>query len=143
MDDSQIEGVDRDLSEAGSASARPASGVPVDSTRGARNPAPGHESDDALVDALKVAIDAGDVGGAVATVRAGWFELSSEHGEVTRTLLERLPVRILGAVVNAVSSSDSYSEYSYLYGYGPDADADVSAVGDEIPVLQPGEPQPS
>jgi len=58
-------------------------------------------------------------------------------------LLERLPVRILGAVVNAVSPSDSYSEYSYLYGYGPDADSDVGPIGDEIPVLQPGEPQPS
>lgn len=58
-------------------------------------------------------------------------------------LLERLPVRILGAVVNAVSTSDSYSEYSYLYGYGPDADADVGPIGDEVAVLQPGEPQPS
>lgn len=58
-------------------------------------------------------------------------------------LLERLPVRILGAVVNAVSPSDSYSEYSYLYGYGPDVDADVAPLGDEVAVLQPGEPQPS
>lgn len=58
-------------------------------------------------------------------------------------LLERLPVRILGAVVNAVSPSDSYSEYSYLYGYGADADDDVAPIGDEVGVLQPGEPQPS
>lgn len=58
-------------------------------------------------------------------------------------LLERLPVRVLGAVVNAVSPSDSYSEYSYLYGYGPDADSDVAHVGDEVAVLQPGEVQSS
>lgn len=58
-------------------------------------------------------------------------------------LLERLPVRVLGAVVNAVSPSDSYSEYSYLYGYGADADADVSSIDDEVGVLQPGEAQPT
>ena len=53
-------------------------------------------------------------------------------------LLERLPVRIVGAVVNAVSAADSYAEYSYLYGYGPDADADGEGLKDEVPVLQPG-----
>lgn len=95
MDDSQIEGVDRDLAEAGLVPARSAYGAQADSTMDARNSAPEHESDDALVAALRVAIDAGDVGGAVATVRAGWFELSSEHGEVTRMLLERLPVHTL------------------------------------------------
>ncbi|MGI8510466.1 MAG: GumC family protein [Gemmatimonadaceae bacterium] len=50
-------------------------------------------------------------------------------------LLERLPVRILGAVVNAVPDSDVYAEYSYLYGYGADADSDITATGDEIGVL--------
>ena len=52
-------------------------------------------------------------------------------------LLQRLPVRVLGAVVNAVTSSEIYTEYSYLYGYGPDADSD-SVVGDEIVALPPG-----
>ncbi len=55
-------------------------------------------------------------------------------------LMERLPVRILGAVVNAVSSADVYAEYSYLYGYGPDADADSEVLKDEVGVLQPGTP---
>lgn len=50
-------------------------------------------------------------------------------------LLQRLPVRILGAVVNAVPNSDLYAEYSYLYGYGPDADSDITSTGDEIGVL--------
>ena len=55
-------------------------------------------------------------------------------------LMERLPVRILGAVVNAVSTADVYGEYSYLYGYGPDADSDSEVLKDEVGVLQPGTP---
>lgn len=50
-------------------------------------------------------------------------------------LMHRLPVRILGAVVNAVSSEDLYSEYSYLYGYGPDAEADSDVLKDEVTAL--------
>ncbi len=49
-------------------------------------------------------------------------------------LVERLPVRMLGAVVNAVSSADIYAEYSYLYGYGPDSEE----LQDEVPALEPG-----
>jgi len=51
-------------------------------------------------------------------------------------LMERLPVRILGAVVNAVSPNDVYTEYSYLYGYGPDTDAEI--MQDEVAALEPG-----
>lgn len=50
-------------------------------------------------------------------------------------LMERLPVRIVGAVVNAVSGADVYGEYSYLYGYGPDADADSDGLKDEVGAL--------
>jgi capsular exopolysaccharide synthesis family protein len=53
-------------------------------------------------------------------------------------LMERLPVRVLGAVVNAVSAADVYAEYSYLYGYGPDTDADADVLKDEVAVLEPG-----
>jgi hypothetical protein len=53
-------------------------------------------------------------------------------------LLERLPVRVLGAVVNAVSAADVSAEYSYLYGYGPDADADSETLKEEVGVLEPG-----
>jgi capsular exopolysaccharide synthesis family protein len=52
-------------------------------------------------------------------------------------LMERLPVRIIGAVVNAVSAADTYTEYSYLYGYGPDADSD-EMLKDEVGILTPG-----
>jgi hypothetical protein len=52
--------------------------------------------------------------------------------------MERLPVRIIGAVVNAVSAADVYAEYSYLYGYGPDADVDAEVLSDEVAVLEPG-----
>ncbi|MEO7043396.1 MAG: polysaccharide biosynthesis tyrosine autokinase [Gemmatimonadaceae bacterium] len=53
-------------------------------------------------------------------------------------LVERLPVRILGAVVNAVSSGELYTEYSYLYGYGEDADLDAQAIRDEANALNSG-----
>jgi capsular exopolysaccharide synthesis family protein len=53
-------------------------------------------------------------------------------------LMQRLPVRIIGAVVNAVSAADVYAEYSYLYGYGPDADADSEVLKEEVGVLEPG-----
>ena len=41
-------------------------------------------------------------------------------------LVERLPIRIIGAVVNAVPASGLYSEYSYLYGYAPEGELDGS-----------------
>jgi polysaccharide biosynthesis transport protein len=53
-------------------------------------------------------------------------------------LMERLPVRILGAVVNAVPSTDLYSEYSYLYGYGPDSDGESDVLKDEVTAIESG-----
>jgi polysaccharide biosynthesis transport protein len=53
-------------------------------------------------------------------------------------LMERLPVRILGAVVNAVSSTDLYSEYSYLYGYGPDSEGESDVLKDEVTAIESG-----
>ena len=53
-------------------------------------------------------------------------------------LMERLPVRILGAVVNAVPSTDLYSEYSYLYGYGPDSDTESDVLKDEVGAIGSG-----
>lgn len=50
--------------------------------------------------------------------------------------LERLPVRLLGVVVNAVPSTGLYAEYSYLYGYGTEVD-EPTQTEDEVPVLQP------
>ena len=54
-------------------------------------------------------------------------------------LAERLPIRMLGAVVNAVPPRGLYSEYSYLYGYAPDIEDMASA--DEVPVLQSADPK--
>lgn len=51
----------------------------------------------ATLAALKEAAEAGDWAGANAAVRAGWFELMSEHGEATRLLLEQAPVSALRA----------------------------------------------
>jgi capsular exopolysaccharide synthesis family protein len=54
-------------------------------------------------------------------------------------LMHRLPVRLLGAVVNAVSSADIYTEYSYLYGYGADSEAEETNLkDDEVMVLGSG-----
>lgn len=58
-------------------------------------------------------------------------------------LMERLPVRMIGAVVNAVSAADAYTEYSYLYGYGPDADDDAAVLKDEVAVLESGKAEKS
>lgn len=55
-------------------------------------------------------------------------------------LMRRLPVRIIGAVVNAVAGSEAYAEYSYLYGYGPDADADAASLTDEMGSLPSATP---
>ena len=51
-------------------------------------------------------------------------------------LVERLPIRLLGAVVNAVPAAGLYTEYSYLYGYATDIDAEAPP-GDEVAVLNP------
>ncbi|GAB3614745.1 LuxR C-terminal-related transcriptional regulator [Humibacter ginsengisoli] len=55
----------------------------------------GHDDGRRFVAALSRAVDEGDSGEAAAVVRAGWFELSADHGEVTRLLLERLPAQAL------------------------------------------------
>jgi LuxR family maltose regulon positive regulatory protein len=44
---------------------------------------------------LAAATDAGDWVSVNAIVRSNWFELSSEHGDPTRVLLERVPVSVL------------------------------------------------
>jgi succinoglycan biosynthesis transport protein ExoP len=53
---------------------------------------------------------------------------------------ERLPINIIGAVVNAVPAAGLYSEYSYLYGYDADDETDLRPAGSApIAVLQPTE----
>lgn len=55
--------------------------------------------------------------------------------------LRRLPVRVLGVIVNEVPATGLYAEYSYLYGYGPEVDRDPTSTEEEVGVLQPaGEP---
>lgn len=43
------------------------------------------------VAALRERVEAGDVRGVARVVRESWFDLLTEHGEVTRVLLERVP----------------------------------------------------
>lgn len=49
----------------------------------------------AALDSLKLAADSADWAAANAAVRSGWFELTTQHGEATRLLLERAPVAAL------------------------------------------------
>jgi len=53
---------------------------------------------------------------------------------------ERLPIRILGAVVNSVPAAGMYSEYSYLYGYDMESDIESLPAGEEMTVLQTSGP---
>jgi succinoglycan biosynthesis transport protein ExoP len=54
-------------------------------------------------------------------------------------LLERLPIRMIGAVVNSVPAAGLYTEYSYLHGYTAEVDSEAGGPSDEVPVLRPAE----
>lgn len=65
-------------------------------------------------------------GSMVVVMRTGVTDRRMAQAKVK--LLERFPIRVLGAVVNDVPSAGLYQEYSYLYGYSPDSD-----MGEEDP----------
>lgn len=54
-------------------------------------------------------------GAAVLVVRTGHTD--REMAEAKLRLLDRLPIRIIGVVLNAVPTHGAYSYYSYLSGY--------------------------
>ena len=47
-------------------------------------------------------------------------ETDRQMAEAKLRLLDRLPVRVLGAVLNEIEAEGSYRYYSYLYGYTAD-----------------------
>lgn len=49
-------------------------------------------------------------------------ETDRQMAEAKLKLLERLPVRVLGAVLNDISADGVYRYYSYLYGYSSEDD---------------------
>jgi Mrp family chromosome partitioning ATPase len=47
-------------------------------------------------------------------------ETDRQMAEAKLRLLDRLPVRVLGAVLNEIQAEGVYRYYSYLYGYTSD-----------------------
>jgi Mrp family chromosome partitioning ATPase len=47
-------------------------------------------------------------------------ETDRQMAEAKLKLLDRLPVRVLGAVLNDIQADGVYKYYSYLYGYTAD-----------------------
>jgi Mrp family chromosome partitioning ATPase len=47
-------------------------------------------------------------------------ETDRQMAEAKLRLLDRLPVRVLGAVLNEIQADGVYRYYSYLYGYSSD-----------------------
>ena len=74
---------------------------------------------------LGAGIDAFALGGATGNLlmvlRTG--ETDRKMAEAKLKVLDRLPVRLLGAVLNDVKAGGVYTYYSYLYGYGVDEDS--------------------
>jgi len=57
-------------------------------------------------------------------------ETDRQMAEAKLRLLDRLPVRVLGAVLNEIEAGGVYRYYSYLYGYHADEEAPVAALAD-------------
>lgn len=57
-------------------------------------------------------------------------ETDRQMAEAKLRLLDRLPVRVLGAVLNEIEAGGVYRYYSYLYGYHSDEEAPVAALAD-------------
>jgi hypothetical protein len=47
-------------------------------------------------------------------------------------LLDRLPVRMLGAVLNDIRAQGEYKYYSYLYGYTTSEDDDLPRTSPQV-----------
>jgi Mrp family chromosome partitioning ATPase len=56
-------------------------------------------------------------------------ETDRQMADAKLRLLDRLPVRVLGAVLNDIQAQGIYRYYSYLYGYTADEDAAPQLAG--------------
>jgi Mrp family chromosome partitioning ATPase len=67
-------------------------------------------------------------GNIMLVLRSG--ETDRQMAEAKLKLLDRLPVRILGAVLNDIRSADSaYKHYRYVYGYTADEEPTPQLAG--------------
>jgi Mrp family chromosome partitioning ATPase len=55
-------------------------------------------------------------------------ETDRQMAEAKLRLLDRLPVRVLGAVLNEIETDGVYRYYSYLYGYHSDEEMPAAAL---------------
>lgn len=71
-------------------------------------------------------------GNLVLVLRSG--ETDRQMAEAKLKLVDRLPIRLLGAVLNDVQTEGVYKYYSYIYGYALDEDAPkLSSRGSDAP----------
>jgi len=64
-------------------------------------------------------------GNLIMVLRSG--ETDTKLAEAKLKLIDRLPIRMLGAILNDVRTSDGpYRYYNYVYDYEPDDDAVLS-----------------
>lgn len=63
------------------------------------------------------------VGAMTLVLRSGETDRKMAHAKLE--LMDRMPVAILGAVLNDIRASGEFRYYSYLYGYQPDGGLDV------------------
>jgi succinoglycan biosynthesis transport protein ExoP len=81
----------------------------------------------AAVDALILATLSGNL---VFTVRNGVTD--GQMAEAKLNMVARLPIRLLGAILNDVPGTGSYRYYSYLPGYGPSDEASPDGEVDDL-----------
>lgn len=74
------------------------------------------------VDAFAIGVATGNM---LMVLRTGVTDRRLAHGKLK--LLDRLPVRLLGAVVNDMRSNGLYQEYSYLTGYESEDESPIEA----------------
>jgi hypothetical protein len=48
--------------------------------------------------------------------------------EAKLRLIDRLPIRVLGAVMNDVRADGAYRYYSYVYGYAAEEEAPIAQI---------------
>jgi tyrosine-protein kinase Etk/Wzc len=65
-------------------------------------------------------------GSMLLVLRTGATNLELTHSKLA--MLDHLPIRLLGVVLNDVQASDTYRYYSYLPGYRATDEADGAAV---------------
>ena len=65
-------------------------------------------------------------------LRLGLNLLRVEQVIALLKLLDRLPVRMLGAVLNDIRAQGEYKYYSYLYGYTTSEDDDLPRTSPQV-----------